>query len=325
MDNKKIALITGISGQDGLYLARLLIKNGYKVYGTSRVAPSNLRLLSKAELESIKIFEWDMLNEEVIKKIISLCRPSEIYNLAAFSSGLGMFDNPIGIGLVNGMAPVHILESIRGIDPTIKFCQASSREVFGEALESPQNENTVRNPRSPYGSAKLYAYTMINIYRKSYNIFCCSAILYNHESPLRGYNFVTRKISNQVAKIALGISSELKLGNLETERDWGFSGDYVRALWLMLNHAHPDDYIIATGIKHTVRDFCEMAFNIVDLDYRDFVVGDDINYRNSEPRALVGDCNKIKTELNWRPEVDFYGLVSMMVLSDLDNIKSELN
>ncbi len=228
-----------------------------------------------------------------------------------------MFDDPVNIGEINGLAVTRILEAIRVVDPKIRFCQASSREIFGEAAESPQTENTAHFPRSPYGAAKLYADSMVRIYRQHYGVFACSAILFNHESPRRGLGFVTRKITSEAAKIKIGLATELHLGNLDTLRDWGFAGDYVYAMWLMLQQPGPDDYVLATGVTHSVRDFCECAFGYLGLDYRDHVKVDSSNYRPSEPVLLVGNAEKAKQVLNWEPKVGFREMVDMMVEADL--------
>lgn len=228
-----------------------------------------------------------------------------------------MFDDPVGIGEVNGLAVTRILEAIRAVDAKIRFCQASSREIFGEAHESPQTENTQVNPRSPYGSAKLYADTMIRIYRQRYGLFACSAILFNHESPRRGLAYVTRKITHEAARIKLGQAKELQLGNLDALRDWGFAGDTVRAMWLMLQYAYADEFVVATGETHSVREFCEMAFGHLALDYREYVREDKAVFRPAEPAVLVGNAEKASTVLGWHPEIGFHDLVSMMVDADM--------
>ncbi|PPD46789.1 MAG: GDP-mannose 4,6-dehydratase [Methylotenera sp.] len=316
---KKVALITGITGQDGTYLAELLSGKGYSVIGVTRdvkVAGSKLSFL-KFE---ITLVEWDFLSQEAIVDIVKQYRPSEVYNLAAFSSGSGMFDNPVEIAEINGIAVTRLLEAIRTVDDKARFCQASSREVFGEARTSPQSELTSAQPRSPYGAAKLYADYMIRIYRERYHLFACSAILFNHESPRRGECFVTKKITHTAAKIKLGLSNELLLGNLDTARDWGFAGDAVSAMWLMLQHDKPDDYIVATGKTHTVRQFCEYAFGYLGLNYQDYVREDMSSYRPSETAILVGDASKAKGRLNWSPKVNFNELVQMMVDADIQSL-----
>lgn len=318
----KTALITGVSGQDGSYLTELLLTHGYHVVGIARDITNAHHKLGKTLSTRIELIEWDYADSKKLHKIITKSQPTEIYNLAAFSSGAGMFDEPLKISAINGLLVTMILEAIRACEPTIRFCQASSREVFGEPMVTPQTENTVRNPRSPYGAAKLYADNMIKIYRERYNIFACSAILFNHESPRRGLNFVTRKITHEAAKIKLGISQELWLGNLDTQRDWGFAGDTVRAMWMMLQHDIADDYLVATGVTHTVKEFCEQVFNCLGLNFRDYVKEDDSAFRPSEPVALVGDISKIKNTLGWVPNTSFEELIQMMVDAELRHLKN---
>lgn len=313
----KTALITGISGQDGSYLAELLLANGYRVIGTTRDVQKSTQLLPLSLSGKVELVDWDMLDQKWIAKILRHYQPMELYNFASYSSGSGMFSDPVGIGEINGLAVARILEAIREIDPNIRFCQASSREIFGAALESPQSETTPVNPRSPYGAAKLYADSMIRIFRQHYGLFACSAILFNHESPRRGLEFVTRKITRAVAKIKVGQANELRLGNLDTMRDWGFAGDFVNAMRLMLQQSQADDYVIATGEIHSVREFCECAFSHLGLDYRDYVREDSATYRPSEPALLVGDVRKARKNLCWEPQVDFRELVAMMVDADL--------
>ncbi|PPC95365.1 MAG: GDP-mannose 4,6-dehydratase [Methylotenera sp.] len=317
---KRIALITGVSGQDGSYLAELLIAKDYAVVGVVR----NIQHAKNKKLpilNQVTLVEWDFINQEVITNLLREHHPSEIYNLAAFSSGAGMFDKPVEIAEINGLAVAKLLEAIRTVDIKIRFCQASSREVFGEAQASPQSELTPCKPRSPYGAAKLYADSMIRIYRERYNMFACSAILFNHESPRRGIEFVTRKITHEAARIKLGFSSELLLGNLDTVRDWGFAGDTVNAMWLMLQYSHPDDYIVATGETHTVRQFCECAFSYLGLNYQDYVREDAVSYRPSESAILVGDSTKAKFQLGWNPRIKFNALVKMMVDADMQSLR----
>lgn len=320
----KTALITGISGQDGSYLAELLIRKNYRVIGAVRDIQKSRELIPESLKNSVELTSWDMLNQHRMIEVLEKYNPAEIYNFAAYSSGTGMFDDPIGIAEVNGVAVARILETMRRVDINIRFCQASSREVYGEAIESPQNELTRTSPRSPYGAAKLYADSMIKIYRQHYALFACSAILFNHESPRRGLNFVTRKITNQAVKIKLGLASELHLGNLDAKRDWGFAGDYVRAMWLMLQQEHADDYVVSTGEAHSVREFCEFAFSRLDLDYRDYVREDNLAYRPIEPTLLVGSSLKAKNKLNWTPMVEFRELIYMMVDSDLQSLSSSI-
>src|SRR3989338_5082477 len=314
---KKTALITGVTGQDGRYLAELLLEKGYRIIGAVRDVRKAAAKLPERLPEAVELVEWDMLDQQKMAEVLSSYRPTELYNFAAYSSGAGMYDDPVGIGEVNGLAVTRILEAIRAVDANIRFCQASSREIFGEAVESPQNELTPTNPRSPYGAAKLYADTMIRIYRQHYGLFACSAILYNHESPRRGLAFVTRKITREATKIKLGLVKELHLGNLDARRDWGFAGDTVYAMWLMLQHDYADDYVVATGETHSVREFCECAFGYLGLDYKDYVREDVSAYRPVEPTILVGNADKAKTVLGWVPKVGFNELVHMMVDADM--------
>jgi len=316
------ALITGVTGQDGSYMAELLLSKGYRVVGVVRDIKNfsgfpALRLANNVELVSL-----DMLDQNRLIEVLKEYQPKEIYNFAAYSSGSGMFDNPVGIGEINGLAISRILEAIRTVDKSIRFCQASSSEMFGNAYNSPQSEGTPFRPRTPYGAAKLYAHSMIGIYRQHYGLFGCSAILFNHESPRRGLNFVTRKITHEAAKIKLGLSNKLYLGNLDSYRDWGFAGDYVRAMWMMLQHQTADDYVISTNETHSVRNLCEIVFNYLELNYNDYVQTNKEIYRPDENVQLVGDSTKIRTELNWSPEVEFEEMLSLMVDSDLELLRN---
>lgn len=308
------AIITGVSGQDGHHLAELLLSQGYRVVGTARDAAA-ARMSANP---SVELVEWDLRDEAVFIDLLRRVRPREIYNFAAYASGAGMFDDPVGIGDINGLAVARMLEAARSVDPAIRFCQASSSELFGaEPDESPQSETTRLLPRSPYGAAKLYAHTMVGIYRRHYGLFACSAIFFNHESPRRSRDFVTRKITDAAARIRLGLADELVLGNLEARRDWGFCGDYMRAAWLMLQSPAADDYVVATGRTHSVREFCQHAFDHVGLDYRAYVREDPGAYRPAEARPLVGDATKAAQRLGWSPQVAFAELVAMMVDTDL--------
>lgn len=320
----KSVLLTGITGQDGSYLAEFLLERGYRVVGSARNRSKAHASLPKGLLDRVELVEWDMLDQQKMVDALSHYRPTEIYNFAAFSSGAGMYDDPVGIGEVNGLAVTRILEAIREVNTKIRFCQASSREIFGDTAESPQTESTPTNPRSPYGAAKLYADSMIRIYRQRYDLFACSAILYNHESSRRSLEFVTRKITHEAAKIKLGLAKELHLGNLDAQRDWGFAGDYVRAMWLMLQQEWADDYIVATGKAHSVRELCEFAFGHLGLDYRDYVREDATAYRPVEPALLVGCAAKANSKLSWKPEVEFRELVHMMVDADLRNLSERI-
>lgn len=316
------ALITGVTGQDGSYLAELLVAKGYHVIGAVRPGQNAKASLPVALQDRVELIAWDMLDQHRMEAVLAECHPSEIYNFAAYSSGAGMFDDPVAVGEVNGLAVTRILEAIREVDDKIRFCQASSREIFGEAVESPQTECTPTNPRSPYGAAKLYADSMIRIYRQRYGLYACSAILFNHESPRRGLCFVTRKITHEAAKIKLGLAKELHLGNLDAQRDWGYAADYVRAMWLMLQQERADDYVVATGTMHSVREFCECAFGYLGLDYRNYVREDISAYRPVESLPLVGCPTKANNELRWKPEIEFRELVHMMVDVDFRNLSN---
>lgn len=313
----KTGLVTGIAGQDGSYLAELLLAKGYRVVGAVRDVQRTSDFLSSSLMSRVELVEWDMLNQVEMADVLSRYQPAEIYNYAAYSSGVGMFDDPVGIGEVNGLAVARIMEAIREVDTNIRFCQASSSEMFGDAVESPQSEETPFQPRSPYGAAKLYAHSMLRIYRQRYGLFACSAILFNHESPRRGLNFVTRKIAHEAAKIKLGLANELRLGSLDALRDWGFAGDYVRAMWLMLQQPLAGDYVVATSETHSVRELCEIAFGHLGLDYRDYVQEDAAAYRPAESVQLVGNSEKARKQLGWVPEVEFREMVGMMVDADL--------
>lgn len=320
----KTALITGVTGQDGLFLAELLSAKRYRILGAVKDVHKTRESLPGELRDAVELISWDMRDQRRMSDVLRQCRPHEVYNLAAFSSGAGMFDDPVGIGEVNGLAVVRILEAIREVDPKIRFCQASSREIFGEAVASPLTESTPVSPRSPYGAAKLYADSMVRIYRQRYGFFACSAILFNHESPRRGLAFVSRKITHEAARIKLGLSAELRLGNLDAQRDWGFAGDYVRAMWLMLQQPRPDDYVVATGEAHSVREFCELAFERLGLNYREHVREDAAAFRPVEPVLLVGSAAKAERELGWRPLVEFKALVHMMVDADLQSLNAKM-
>lgn len=321
----KTALITGITGQDGSYLAEFLIEKNYRVLGAVRDIQNAGTALPKGLNGRVELVAWDMLDQCRMAEVLGEYRPAEIYNFAAYSSGAEMFDDPVGVGEVNGLAVTRILESIRALDSEIRFCQASSREIFGEAIESPQTEATLTNPRSPYGAAKLYADSMIRIYRQRYKLFACSAVLFNHESPRRGLGFVTRKITHEAAKIKLGLASELQLGNLDAQRDWGFAGDYVQAMWLMLQQESADDFVVATGEAHSVRELCEFAFAHLGMDYRDYVREDASVFRPVEPSLLVGSAAKAHQKLGWKSETGFKELVHMMVDADLRSLSERIN
>jgi len=316
-----VSLITGITGQDGSYLAELLLEEGKQVIGATR--NSDTAELLPSLQDHVKLVQIDLTDDASIDKIFAENDIDEVYNLAAYSSGEGMFAHPLEIGEINGLGVVRILEGIRKINPAIRFCQASSSEMFGNTEVSPQIEKTAFHPRTPYGAAKLYAHSMINIYRQRYGIFACSAILFNHESPRRGLNFVTRKVVHAVAAIKMGQADELTLGALDARRDWGYAKDYVQAMRLMLTHDCPDDYVVATGITHSIRDLCECAFGHVDLDYRDYVSVKSDESRVSESVQLVGDASRARKLLGWKAETDFLDLIKMMVDYELEQLNSK--
>ncbi|MDF2181399.1 GDP-mannose 4,6-dehydratase [Neptuniibacter sp. CAU 1671] len=311
----KTALLTGLRGQDGSYLAELLLSQGYKVIGTSHQFAGNFIL--PATGQSVEVKQVDLNSYSEIKNIIYSVRPDEIYNLAARSSSSQLFDDPIATAEINGLSTVRFLEAIREISPHIRFFQAASSEVFAGSNATPQNENTAFCPLNAYGAAKAYAANMVTAYRLQRGLFATTAFLFNHESPRRSMDYVTRKISNGVAKIALGQASELELGNLDSFRDWGFAGDYVKAMWLMLQHDEPHDFVLATGITHSVREFCEIAFSHLDLNYQDYVRINPEWSRRVESIELRGDPRKARDLLNWQPEVGFEQLVKMMVDAEL--------
>src|SRR5688572_19040882 len=308
--------ITGITGQDGRYLAEQLHGEGAQVVGLRRTGRSYDR--SDIGLaEGIEVIEWDFTDGEALEALLRAYRPTQFYNLAAHATGAGMYDDPIAIGEFNGISVARMLEAIERADMPVRFCQASSSEMFGDPGQVPQSEGTAFRPVSPYGAAKLYAHTVVGAYRARRGVFACSAILYNHESPRRGDAFVTRKIAQGVARIAHGIQGELVLGNLEARRDWGYAPDYVWAMRLMLGQAQPDDYVIATGETHSVREFCEIAFAHAGLDYSDYVKESPILLRQDARAPLVGDASKARAVLGWTPQVDFRTLVGIMVDAEL--------
>jgi len=320
----RTALITGITGQDGAYLAKFLLAKGYQVHGMVRRG-STLPFERITDLtEKITLHQGDLLDQMALNRLVEKVQPTEVYNLAAQSFVPTSFDQPILTGEVTALGVTRILEAIRTVDTNIRFYQASSSEMFGKVYEEPQRETTPFWPRSPYGVSKMYGHWMTVNYRESYNLFASSGILFNHESPLRGTEFVTRKISYAVAKIANDLQSELRLGNLDAERDWGFAGDYVEAMWLMLQAKTPDDYVVATGQKHTVREFCRLAFERVNLDWEKYVVVDERFYRPADVNTLCGDPTKAREELGWEPKVSFEQLVHMMVDEDMKRVKAEI-
>ncbi|HUT03088.1 MAG TPA: GDP-mannose 4,6-dehydratase [bacterium] len=317
------ALITGITGQDGSYLGEFLLQKGYKVYGMQRRA-STINFVRIAHLiDRIELLPGDLLDQNSLKLALEQSDADEVYNLAAQSFVPTSWNQPILTGEITGLGVMRLLEAIREVNPKARFYQASSSEMFGKVLEVPQTERTPFHPRSPYGVAKVYGHwTTIN-YRESYGMFNCSGILFNHESPRRGLEFVTRKVSFGVARIKVGLADELRLGNLEAKRDWGYAGDYVEAMWLMLQQDEPQDYVIATGQTHSVRELCDVAFSHVGLDFRDYVKVDQRFIRPAEVDLLVGDATSARRELGWRPKVSFEELVTTMVDADIELLSSE--
>lgn len=311
------ALITGVTGQDGSYLAEFLLEKGYTVIGmVRRTSTINFERIAHIQ-DKIEIVQGDLLDQMSLIEILQQYHPSEIYNLAAQSFVPTSFNQPVLTGEFTALGVTRMLEAIRMVDPKIRFYQASSSEMFGKVVEVPQRESTPFYPRSPYGVAKVYGHWITVNYRESYNLFGCSGILFNHESPRRGLEFVTHKITHAAARIKLGQLKELRLGNLEARRDWGYAGDYVRAMWLMLQQDAPDDYVVATGETHSVQEFVEETFTYLDLDWRQYVVQDPKFYRPAEVDLLVGDPSKAGQVLKWEPDVDFRGLVRLMVDADL--------
>jgi len=317
------ALITGVGGQDGSYLSELLLEKGYRVVGTVPDSdPVNIDRIRHL-LGRIEIVQDDLLDQDRLEKIFRDHRPDEVYNFAANSVLAASFHQPILATMVLAMGVTRILESIRKITPEARFFQASSSEIFGKPAEVPQSETTPFHPRNPYGVSKVYGHLMTMTYRENYGLYACSGILYNHESPRRSPEFVTRKITQAAAKIRLGLAEEVRLGNLEARRDWGFAGDYVRAMWLMLQQPQPDDYVLATGETHSVRELCEEAFSHAGLDYRDHVVQEAESFRPPETAQLVGNPAKAQRVLGWKREVSFRDLVRTMVDADLEALRPE--
>lgn len=314
---QKTALVTGVTGQDGRLAAELLCSKGYRVLGTSRNGSAVLA-------SDFEIIAWDLKDQDAIDAIMRH-EPDEIYHFAAYSSGAGMFEQPVDIGDINGLAVARLLEAMRKIAPAARLCQASSSELFGAAAETPQNEDTRLNPRSPYGAAKLYAHAMIDIYRAHYGLFACSAILFNHESPLRGAGFVTKKVANAAARAKLGLLTTISLGDLEARRDWGYAGDSVEAMWRMLQGDEAMDYVVATGRTHSVRELCACAFEHVGLDYRNFVVANTDAPRVRETAQLVGNASRANRILDWRPQIGFHDLVRMMVDAELATLDTDFS
>ncbi len=320
---KLTALITGITGQDGSYLAEFLLEQGYNVIGmVRRTSTLNFNRIHHIQ-DKITLVSGDLLDQGSLIGILREHRPQEIYNLAAQSFVPTSWKQPVFTGEVTGLGVTRVMEAIRTVDPTIRFYQASSSEMFGKVQEVPQKETTPFYPRSPYGVAKVYGHWITVNYRESYDLFACSGILFNHESPRRGLEFVTRKITYNVAKIKLGLADKVGLGNLDSKRDWGFAGDYVRAMWLMLQQDTPDDYVVGTGETHSVQEFCDAAFSAVGLNWRDHVYQDPRFMRPAEVDLLVSDPGKAREKLGWEPQVSFEALVEMMVVADMALLKEE--
>jgi GDPmannose 4,6-dehydratase len=316
MTDRKTALITGITGQDGSYLAELLLSKGYRVVGMTRqsaVGAARFQHLS----DGIELVQGDLLDGSSLVAALQHSEPAEVYNLAAQSFVPTSWNQPVLTGEFTGLGVTRMLEAIRQVDPKIKFYQASSSEMFGKVRQTPQNEDTPFYPRSPYGVAKVYAHHLTVNYRESYGLYAVSGILFNHESPRRGIEFVTRKVADGSARISLGIADSLPMGNLDAERDWGFAGDYVNAMWLMLQQEEPADFVVATGEAHSVRELCEVAFARVGLDYERHVTVDESLLRPAEVDHLVGDASRARAKLGWAPTVDFKALVEMMVDADV--------
>ena len=316
------ALITGITGQDGSYLAELLLEKGYEVTGLTR-RTSSYRNERIAHLEArLSLISGDLLDQSSLAAALSEARPHEVYNLAAQSFVPTSWSQPVLTSEFTAVGVTRLLEAIRSVDPTIRFYQASSSEMFGKVREVPQNELTSFYPRSPYGVAKCYGHWITVNYRESYGLYACSGILFNHESPRRGLEFVTRKVTDGAARVALGLASELRLGNTDARRDWGFAGDYVDAMWRMLQQPEPDDYVIATGVAHSVRELVEIAFARAGLDWEKHVVIDPKLVRPAEVDLLLGDASKAHDQLGWKPRVAFRELVEQMVDADLERLRA---
>jgi GDPmannose 4,6-dehydratase len=313
------ALVTGITGQDGSYLAEFLLKKGYKVYGLIRRTSITIDERIRHIMDDVELIDGDLLDQLSLIKAIRTARPDEVYNLAAMSFVPTSFVQPVLTGEYTALGVTKMLEAIRVADWPIKFYQASSSEMFGKVREIPQRETTPFYPRSPYGVAKLYGHWITVNYRESYDLFACSGILFNHESPRRGLEFVTRKVTNAVARIKLGLQKELRLGNLDAKRDWGFAGDYVEAMWLMLQQEKPDDYVVSMGETHSVAEWVQLAFAAAGIDnWQEYVKIDPAFLRPADVELLVGDPTKARTNLGWTPKVDLKRLVEMMVESDIE-------
>ncbi len=316
----RTALITGVTGQDGSYLAEFLLEKGYRVVGMHRRLSSPNYQRIEHLLDDMELVQGDLLDQNSLADVVKRVHPDEVYNLAAQSFVPVSWEQPILTGEYTGLGVARLLEAIRLIDPSIRFYQASSSEMFGKVREVPQKETTPFYPRSPYGVAKVYAHWITVNYRESYSLFACSGIAFNHESPRRGLEFVTRKVTDGVARIKAGKAKELRMGNLDAKRDWGFAGDYVEAMWLMLQQEKPEDYVIATGETHSVRELVETAFSVAGFDWKEYVRIDERFVRPAEVDLLIGDPGKAHRVLGWKPKVDFLGLVEMMVKADLERL-----
>lgn len=319
---RKVAFITGITGQDGSYLAEFLLSKGYKVYGMVRRASVDKYERISGIMDKIELIQGDLLDQYSLISALKKCKPSEVYNLAAQSFVPTSWEQPVLTSEFTAIGVTRMLESIRLVDPTIRFYQASSSEMYGKVRETPQTEDTPFYPRSPYGVAKVYGHYITVNYRESYNLYAVSGILFNHESPRRGLEFVTRKVTDGVAKIKLGLQKDLRLGNLDARRDWGFAGDYVEAMWLMLQQDTPDDYVIATGETRTVKELVQIAFDRAGLDWEKYVKIDPAFMRPAEVDLLIGDPAKAKKKLGWTPKVSFEEMIGMMVDSDIARLSS---
>ncbi|MBL7649412.1 MAG: GDP-mannose 4,6-dehydratase [Candidatus Hydrogenedentes bacterium] len=324
-DHAPRAIITGITGQDGSYLAELLLDKGYEVYGLVRRSSTEKFERINHIKDRVKLIQADLADQVSLIEAVGSIRPREVYNLAAQSFVPVSWNQPLLTGDITALGVTRILEAVRYVNKDIRFYQASSSEMFGHVRETPQTESTPFYPRSPYGVAKVYGHWITVNYRESYDMYACSGILFNHESPRRGLEFVTRKITDGVARIKLGLQSELRLGNLDAKRDWGYAGDYVRAMWLMLQQDTPDDYVIATEETHSVREFCELAFARAGLNYDAYVKVDPKFYRPAEVHVLLGDCTKARKQLGWVPECSFAELVNRMVDADLARVQAEID
>jgi GDPmannose 4,6-dehydratase len=323
MSGQKIALITGITGQDGSYLAEFLLEEGYKVVGMVRRSSTvNYdRIAHLQDMDALEIVQGDLLDQMSLIDILREYQPQEVYNLAAQSFVPTSWRQPVLTGEFTALGVTRVLDAIRIADPETRFYQASSSEMFGKVQAVPQSEDTPFYPRSPYGVAKVYGHWITINYRESYNLYACSGILFNHESPRRGLEFVTHKVTYGAVRIKLGLQKEIRLGNLDARRDWGYAGDYVRAMWMMLQQDEPDDYVIATGETHSVQELCRVAFGCLDLNWEDYVVVDEKFYRPAEVDLLIGDASKARKKLGWQPKVNFEQLVELMVRADLEELK----